>query len=239
MRCEGGLKPSYNAQAAVDVESGLIVGAYVTNDVSDGAELAPMLEQIEANTGQNPEAVLADRGYNGYEALRALEERDIDGRIPPVKQRSDVFGPDRFAYDEAADAYRCPNGKTLERKVYDRRSRRTSYMCTECEGCPYASQCIGMSSRNRTLTISDDWPLKVRMTEKMTDPEIAAGYRTRASSIEPVFGNVRHNRGMRAFLVRGLARVSQDWRFEMAVTNTQKLMKMGRGLHPRPLPTPS
>ncbi len=220
-----GCHPSYNAQAAVDVGSGMIVGAYATNSVSDGAELAPMLKQIEQNVGKDPEIVLADCGYNGYAGLRALKERGIDGRIPPVRQRRDVYGLERFIYDEGQDNYRCPNGKTLIRKGYSKRNRRKIYKCSACEGCPHTSECIGMSNRNRTLTVADDYPLKVAMAAKMSDPEIRAAYRTRSASIEPVFGNVKANRRLRSFHVRGLARVSAEWRLEMVVTNLQKLLK--------------
>ncbi len=226
IQTRSGRKPSYNAQAAVDVESGMIVGAYVTNAVSDGAELAPMLEQIAENVGEDPVVVLADRGYNGYEGLRALEERGIDGRIPATQQRRDVYGPERFDYDEEQDNYRCPNGKTLIRKSYSKHSRRTVYRCSDCKGCPHSSQCIGMGDSNRTLTVADDYPLKVKMAAKMSDPDIKAHYRTRSGSIEPVFGNVKANRRLRSFQVRGLARVSSEWRLEMVVTNLQKLMKL-------------
>ena len=220
-----GRNASYNAQAAVDIGSGMIVGAYVTNDVSDGAQLRPMLEEIEENTQRNPDSVLADRGYNGLDGLQALEERGIDGRIPPVKQRSDVYGPERFEYDEATDTFRCPDGKTLHRKSYNAKNRRTSYVCSDCRGCPMASECMGKGER-RTLTVADLYPLKQAMAAKMTDPEIAASYRERAAWIEPVFGNVKGNRGMREFLVRGLQRVSDDWRFEMLITNMQRLMRL-------------
>lgn len=227
-----GRNAAYNAQAAVDIESGMIVGAYVTNDVSDGAQLVPMLEQIEENTERNPKTVLADRGYNGLAGLQALEDRGIDGRIPVNQPRSDVFGLERFAYDESTDTYRCPDGRTLKRHSYQPKQRRTSYYSPDCTGCTMASECIGQGKR-RTLTVSDLLPLKQAMIAKMTDPEVAASYSERASSIEPVFGNVKANRGLRAFLVRGLQRVSDDWRFEMLVTNVQKL----KGLLPTtPIP---
>lgn len=234
IQSRSGRHPSYNAQAAVDIESGMIVGAYATNDVSDGAQLKPMLEEIEQNTRRNPDIALADRGYNGLEGLEALEQRGIDGRIPPNKQRSDVYGPEHFEYDEASDTYRCPDGRMLRRKSYKRKDRRTSYTCADCSGCSMASECIGQG-KNRMLSVADLYPLKQAMAAKMTDPAIAASYRDRASSIELVFANVKANRGMRSFLVRGVQRVSDDWRFEMLITNLQRLMQLGL----RPAPAPS
>ena len=84
-----------------------------------------------------------------------------------------------------------------------------------------ASECMGKGER-LALTVADLYPLEQAMAAKMTDPGIAASYRERASSIEPISGNVKTNRGVRAFLVRGLQRVSDDWRFETLITNMQR-----------------
>ena len=61
------------------------------------------------------------------------------------------------------------------------------------------------------------------MVAKLTNPEVAAGDSERAPSVEPVFGTANAKRGMRVFLVRGLNRVSDDRRFQILVTNIQKL----------------
>ena len=56
--------PAYNAQAAVDTKSRMVVGGYATNAVSDNGELPQVLADIEANTGNNPSTLSADRGYS-------------------------------------------------------------------------------------------------------------------------------------------------------------------------------
>jgi multidrug efflux pump subunit AcrA (membrane-fusion protein) len=60
---DGGYRPAYNVQLGTDVDSGIIVGAHVSNAGTDAHELQPMLEQIKTNTGKTPTHTLADGGY--------------------------------------------------------------------------------------------------------------------------------------------------------------------------------
>jgi hypothetical protein len=53
----------YNAQAAVDAESHIIVASDLTNQASDSPHLPAMIEQVLANTGRHPEELSADAGY--------------------------------------------------------------------------------------------------------------------------------------------------------------------------------
>lgn len=63
----------YNAQVAVDLDSGgLIVGALVSNEPNDSALLGPVLEQICGELGQ-PLEVVADSGYENGQAVAELE----------------------------------------------------------------------------------------------------------------------------------------------------------------------
>jgi transposase len=52
----------YNCQAAVDGDHQVIVSIGVSNQPSDAVHLLPMLERIEANTGERPDALIADAG---------------------------------------------------------------------------------------------------------------------------------------------------------------------------------
>jgi len=92
MKGGDGFVQAYNAQAAVEPEMGLIVGQLVTQAANDKEQLKPMVEAIEAQSGQRPEAILADSGYCSEENLRYLEsagqpERKIEGYIATGKQK--------------------------------------------------------------------------------------------------------------------------------------------------------
>jgi len=91
MKSGDGFVQAYNAQAAVEPEMMLIVGQSVTEAANDKKQLAPMVELIEQQSGQRPEAILADSGYCSEENLSYLEsagqpERQIEGFIATGKQ---------------------------------------------------------------------------------------------------------------------------------------------------------
>ena len=63
---------AYNAQAAVDTDSYLIVGRYVTDAPNDKEQLKPVIESIPKEV-LNPKNVLADTGYFSEEAVKKAE----------------------------------------------------------------------------------------------------------------------------------------------------------------------
>src|SRR5216683_2162367 len=92
MKGADGFVQGYNAQASVEPEMLLNVGQSVTKAANDKHQLEPMVEAIEQQSGQRPEAILADSGYCSEENLACLEsaeqpERKIDGFIATGKQK--------------------------------------------------------------------------------------------------------------------------------------------------------
>ena len=92
MKGADGMVQGYNAQAAVESAFLLIVGQSVTEAANDKKQLKPMVELIEQQSGQRPEAILADNGYCSEENLEHLEsadelERKIEGFIATGKQK--------------------------------------------------------------------------------------------------------------------------------------------------------
>ncbi len=71
---EGSLAYCYNAQAAVS-EDGIIVATELSTTPRDEASLEPVLDEIEANTGERPARMLADSGYLTEKSLEAMEAR--------------------------------------------------------------------------------------------------------------------------------------------------------------------
>jgi transposase len=91
MKGADGFVQGYNAQAAVEPERGLIVGQFVTQAANDKEQLRPMVEAIEQQSGQRPEAALADSGYSSEENLKCLESAErpewkIEGYIATGKE---------------------------------------------------------------------------------------------------------------------------------------------------------
>ena len=66
-----------------------------------------------------------------------------------------------------------------------------------------------------------------RMRYKLRTPEGRAVYRRRKAIVEPVFGQIKEGRGFRRFLLRGLGKVSAEWKLLCATHNLLKLYRSG------------
>ena len=77
----------YNAQAAVDADHQIIVAIGVSNQPSDAVHLLPMLERIQANTGELPDSFIADAGYCSTANLKACEDRGLNAYISTSRQQ--------------------------------------------------------------------------------------------------------------------------------------------------------
>lgn len=92
MKGSDGFVQAYNAQAAVEPDFQLIVGQTVTEAANDKEQLLTMVGQVERQSGQRPDEVLADSGYCSEENLEQLEsaknpERRVEGYIATGRQK--------------------------------------------------------------------------------------------------------------------------------------------------------
>lgn len=110
MKTRNGFEQTYNAQAAVETESRLIVAAPLTNDTSDKQQLTGTVSAIAVEAGPVGE-VLVDSGYFSEKEIRAIEgtapgcqptgvrvlaavHRDVHGRtIAQLEKREDPQPP--------------------------------------------------------------------------------------------------------------------------------------------------
>jgi transposase len=72
MKAGGGFQQCYNAQAAVEVDSRLIVGGYVTDAPNDKRQLIPALRSISSEAGRVGTGLI-DSGYYSTAALTEAE----------------------------------------------------------------------------------------------------------------------------------------------------------------------
>src|SRR2546425_2388188 len=66
-----------------------------------------------------------------------------------------------------------------------------------------------------------------QMRYKLRTPEGRAVYKMRKAVVEPVFGQIKEQRGFRRFLLRGLKRVEAEWHLICATHNLLKLYRSG------------
>jgi transposase len=106
----GGFEQAYNAQALTDVQTKLIVGAFVTQQPSDVRQIEPALERLAQlpETLGKPDHLLADTGYFSKDNVRCCEEARITPLIAMKRETHHRGLLDRFAPEpvlqEPADA---------------------------------------------------------------------------------------------------------------------------------------
>jgi transposase len=97
----GGFEQSYNAQAAVDTQTMLVVAAHVTQDCNDKRQIMPTLDAMAAlpqGLGQ-AETLLADTGYFSAANVRACVEHGIEPLLSMRRESHHMPVLERFADD--------------------------------------------------------------------------------------------------------------------------------------------
>jgi len=214
---DGSLKPSYNGQIAVDDE----------NDVD---QVDPMIQLIWATMGYKPTILLSDAGYFSYDNLELLNQIGIDACIPDnffkVEERgkSKYFRKSMFRFDEEIDCYYCPAGIMIPFKRIQKRDDEPDlkqYICDHCSICVLKNACT--KAEKRIISRDPREHLLEDMREKLRTNEGKELYEERMSTVEPVFGQMKQNRGFTEFLLRGKEKSKVEFIMMCIVHNIEKI----------------
>lgn len=102
MKTRGGWVQGYNAQVAVEEQSGVILAEEISAQAADSPHLVPMLERLDATlaaagvpaAARAPAAFSADAGYCSEANLAALDERGVDAYVASGRERHHRGGVD-------------------------------------------------------------------------------------------------------------------------------------------------
>ena len=212
---------------------------------------------VTADAGYHSETnlrVLAEGGVDALIADPDMRRRDARfatqdhhrAKADPLHDKSAsgaearVFSPADFTYDPVARTCVCPAGKALYRSGKDvvtrgfvadhfRGSKRA------CGPCPLRAQCLRTPDRTPTRQVAffrgpapgRPESYTARMQRRLDTPEGRACYGQRFATVEPVFANLRHNKRLDRFTLRGRAKVEAQWRLFCLVHNIEKLAHHG------------
>jgi transposase len=123
---DGGNRPAYNVQLAVDTESRAVVGVDVTNAGSDAGLAEPMREQVQERCGQQVGEQLLDGGYVRLDDLDRAAAADpavtLTMPVPkPRKKDADPYQPKKTD-SEAVAAWRQRMGTAEVKQGYKDRA---------------------------------------------------------------------------------------------------------------------
>jgi transposase len=134
---DGGYRPGYNVQFATDTQSGVIVGAEVTNAGTDSEQLPPMLDQLEERYERVPNEALvdggfatkgaidhaADHGCTVYAPVKNEEKQKGEGKDPHARKKGD---------SDATAAWRERMGTEEAKQIYRLRAQTAEWVNAQC-----------------------------------------------------------------------------------------------------------
>ncbi len=230
MKSRGSGIVGYNVQAAVDVETHLIVAHDVTNVGIDRRQLSPMAakaKQLLAADNEEQIKVIADQGYYRGEELLACEEAGITAYVAKSdtsgKRGKGEFSRRRFRYIPEDDEYECPAG---ERAIY--RFTRTEagkqirrYWSSACVRCPIKSKCT--PSDYRRISRWEHEAVVERAESRLADyPE---AMRVRRATVEHPFGTLKQWMGS-TFLTKQMENVSTEMSLHVLAYNMKRVINL-------------
>lgn len=219
----GQLKPGYNVQ--IGTENQFVLGYSLYQRPADTRCLIPHLDHVKERLGALPGTVIADAGYGSEENYAYLDRENVR---PVVKYaafhkeqskawQNDVSRLENWTYDEARDEWICPNGQHLV-FAYEGKSktagghliRQRHYRSPDCSGCPFREQCT-KAPGNREIQVSMAFHQAKQRARALLHSEEGKQLSTRRmTEVESVFGQIKHNRQFRRFLLRGLPKVTLE-----------------------------
>ena len=202
---------------------------------------------LKALATRKIEALIADNG------MRQRDERFKDqarhkAKPDPLydkahpKKPTARYRPRDFQYDAQVGTCICPAGKSL----YQNGSNciHNGYLSTkfsgalrDCVPCDQRAKCLRTPDKTQVRQVSffrgkaaaGEENYTNQMKRAIDSAEGRARYGQRFATVEPVFGNIRHNKQLNRFTLRGQKKVDTQWKLYCLVHNIEKLAHHGYG----------
>ena len=175
----GGFEQAYNAQAAVDMETMIVVTTDLSNNPNDKREMEPVVKKLAKLSDElgQIETVVADTGYFSEHNVKVCEQHKLQPLIAHGRQPHHPPLAELIAGHESGD-----------------------------------------------VCVSDD-PVQ-RMKDELKSKTGRAIYAKRKTTVEPVFGIIKHVMGFRQFSMRGLEKAKGEWSIVCMAWNISRLFNL-------------
>ncbi len=175
----GGFEQAYNAQAAVDMDTMIVVATDLSNNPNDKREMEPVVEKLVKLPDELGKItkVVADTGYYSEHNVKVCEQHELQPLIAHGRQPHHPPLAELIARDEGSEEQP-----------------------------------------------SDD-PVQ-RMKDELQSDTGRALYAKRKTTVEPVFGIIKHVMGFRQFSMRGLEKAKGEWSIVCMAWNIRRLFTL-------------
>ncbi len=232
----GQLKPGYNVQ--VSSSNQYIVNYTLHSNPTDTKTLPSHLKEHQSLYNQLPESLTADAGYGSEQNYTLLENNSIEAYVKynmfdrqqkTVKNDLYPFTKDKLFYNSEHNYYICPMGQKME-FIFDKtqeteagfQQKLSVYQAANCEGCPLRAQCF-KAKGNRRIEVNHNLDrLKENARVLLTSEAGITKRKKRVVDTEPVFANIKQNKGFRRFMLRGKDKVEIEWGLLAIAHNLKK-----------------
>jgi hypothetical protein len=192
-------------------------------------------------------ALIADNGmrqrderFKDQDKYKALPDPLYDKAHP--KKGARHYRPGDFDYDPEAGTCICPAGKSLYQNGSN--CKHNGYLAVKFQGalrdcmpCDQRAKCLRTPEKTKTRQVcffrgkADPHAMNEtdRMRQAIDSERGRQLYGGRFATVEPVFGNLRHNKRLNRFTLRGRKKVDGQWKLFCLVHNIEKLAHHGYG----------
>lgn len=198
---------------------------------------------LKALASMKIKALIADNNMRGRDERFAEQDKykalpdPIHDKVGKPKQAA-RYQPKDFDYDPQVGTCCCPAGKQL----YSNGSGCTinGYAAVKFQGaqrdcvpCTHRDRCLLTPQKTKVRPVSffqgkrDGISYTDKMKARIDSAEGRAQYGRRFATVEPVFGNLRHNKQLNRFTLRGRTKVDAQWKLYCLVHNIEKLAHHG------------
>jgi transposase len=148
------------------------------------------------------------------------------------------YQPKDFNYDPDKGTCFCPAGKELYRDgshciINGYLAVRFKGALRDCGACPLRDKCLQKPDTTSVRQVSflkgkaAGESFTDKMKKRIDSAEGRARYGRRFATVEPVFGNIRYNKRLDRFTLRGRTKVDAQWKLFCMVHNIEKLAHHG------------
>lgn len=222
----------YNVQTAVDTATHLIVAHEVTNVGHDLDQLAPMAKAAKVALGLDELTALADKGYFSGKEILACHQAGITTTVPRPETSGNrikgMYVKSDFAYDTAADVYRCPAGEDLTYRYTTEEDglQLRRYWASTCQTCPVKASCT--TGKERRITRWEHEHLVEAMKVRLGGER--SGMKIRRCTVEHPFGTIKAWMGATHFQMRRLKHVRTEMALQVLAYNIKRMVSL-IGIH--------
>jgi transposase len=150
-----------------------------------------------------------------------------------------LFRPGDFIVDEQTNSCICPAGRRMYSsgsacKINGRVAHKYKGTKAGCGSCELRAQCLRHPEHTQVRQVAmflkgqPGAHVATELMKRAIDSARGRGiYSQRIATVEPVFANLRHNKRLDRFTLRGKEKVGTQWRLYCMVHNIEKLARNG------------